>query len=124
MKHFSLKIISAFLLGMIFYCSVPRSSQAQTAWGGLDVGDYYFCDCTEAVYTWFEPLYLNSSIPLTGALTWYSGGSFIYENYYLHPGAWGAGFYIPGLQACWYYAVYSCIPYPAIGHIYEAGSSP
>ncbi len=119
------KIILGCLLLIALVLSNPTHASAQAHWGGLDVVDYYgICDCSYAVWSWFTPLYLDNPTPYTGALTWYGVSAFTWQNYYIHPGAWGLGYYVPGVQACWTYTVYTCVPVPAIGHIYGSGSSP
>ncbi|MDQ3076719.1 MAG: hypothetical protein M3Q63_01555 [bacterium] len=129
-----LKIIASILLFVSVFFTNPGNASAQLHWGGLDVGDYYYtCTCANSlamgiVYSWFYPLYLNNPTPYTGALTWsYYLGSFTFANYYIHPGAWGLGYYTPGIQLCWFvvsYYPYTCAPLYTIGHIYGSGSSP
>lgn len=110
------------------FAFAPASANAAAnglAFGGLNEITIP-CTCASSVWWhFFTPLYLNTSVPMAGALTSQSGSSIIYMSYFIHPGNWSLGTYMPGVQLCYMYAVYTCFLLPSYGHIVPpTGTSP
>ncbi|KKW15829.1 MAG: hypothetical protein UY54_C0003G0005 [Parcubacteria group bacterium GW2011_GWA2_50_10b] len=82
------------------------------------------CTCSATLAVWFTPLYLGGPIVITGPIV-YSPYSTIPYAYYMTgvPGVWHLGSYLPGVQACWMYAVAGCFPFPTIGLMTKVGTS-
>ena len=105
------------LCSIIFFCimAFPSFSYAVGApFGGLDsaMGP---CTCSGMAWHFFVPLYLGTSIPISG----YMAAPYtplLYSNYYLRPKAWALGFYTPGVQPC-YMIAYPCVIFPVLGVI-------
>jgi hypothetical protein len=90
--------------------------------GGLATAEIY-CTCSGNFWIWFTPLYFNR-VPLAGPIV-YEPGTIAFRYYFPHPGSWVLGSYMPGVQACWMYAVYGCFPLPSYGIIGPVtGTSP
>lgn len=75
----------------------------------------YPCTCSKASYLYFAPLFL-SAIPVMGTMAFFQSGTYQYANYLGgSPKVQYLGAYMPGVQACWMYAGYSCYPLPTVG---------
>ena len=106
------------LFGCLVFCGVlilPSLSRAQAPFGGLQTFTFP-CTCSP-IYTWgfFAPLFLGTAVPVAGALATPLVVEFPF--YAPRPGAYDLGFYTPGVQACYLYVVFGCIPLPTIGVI-------
>jgi hypothetical protein len=74
------------------------------------------CTCSIGLWSWFGPLYITGSIPLTGPLVYLPYSTLPLANYLITaPATPHLGSYIPGVQACWMYAVAGCFPLPSLG---------
>ena len=116
-----LLFFSGFICVLLFN---PRPAQAYViGQGGEDVyNDYETCDCSGATLTDFSPLYISSNEPIEGELTWYPG-TINYDYYYIYPGAWELGGYLP-LPECYEIVGYYCDYVFTMGAIISpAGSS-
>ncbi len=123
MKKIFLKSFTVLFSLWLAFGFFSEKADAQTYWGGLNAINYTgVCDCSEAIWTWFTPLYLT--FPSTGAITWYEG-ELEFPSYVINDKGSVLGSYIPGVQGCWFYLYYGCIPLPAWGHVGPTtGSSP
>lgn len=81
------------------------------------------CTCTPGhLWSWFGPLYL-SVIPVTGPMVYVPEATVPFADYLITvPGTPHIGSYIPGVQACWMYAIAGCFPLPSIGVMGFAGT--
>jgi len=74
------------------------------------------CTCSASLWSWFGPLYLAGSVPLTGPLVYVPYATLPLADFLITiPATPHLGAYIPGVQACWMYAVFGCFPLPSIG---------
>jgi len=103
------------LLGSVIFFSIvmfPSLSHAQAPFGGLVIFELP-CTCSPFTWQWLTPLYFGP-LPFAGALA-APDTPFLFEYYYSFPSTWVLGKYIPGVQACWMFAVAGCFPLPTIG---------
>lgn len=115
------KIFATFILATVM--TLPSVSHAALVpYGGLIVFSIP-CTCGFVFnYHMFAPLFLGP-IPMAGGLS--APQVITFPFYYLHPGAWALGAYVPGAQACWMYVGFGCAPLPGLGTITPfSGSSP
>lgn len=112
-----------FALAFASVAAFPSYTHAQVPFDGLDVFEIP-CTCSPFTYHVFAPLFVASMVPITGALAAsYTPNLWMY--FILHPGAFALGYFVPGAQACWMYAVAGCFPLPVLGTITPfTGSSP
>lgn len=84
--------------------------------GGWPVITPVPCTCSATVWTWFAPLYITGSIPLTGPMTYVPYATVPLANFLITiPATPHQGAYIPGVPACWVGVVPFCFPLPNIG---------
>jgi len=109
------------LISFVFFCVlvIPSFSRAQAPFGGLEIA-MAPCTCTggSIILHLFAPLYLGTSVPITGAMT-AAAGPTLYMFNLLRPGAWALGDYTPGIQACWMGVPPFCGLYPTFGFILQ-----
>jgi len=81
------------------------------------------CTCSIGLWSWFGPLYLVGSVPLTGPLVYLPYTTLPMANFLITiPATPHVGAYIPGVQACWEYIGFACIPLPSIGLMAYVGT--
>jgi hypothetical protein len=109
-------VISFFSFSFVNY--VRAQTFTGVPFGGLD--DFTVpCTCTAGALFWhfFAPLYLSTSIPLTGAFA-APPTPVAFSNYNLRPSVWALGTYVPaGGAACFIGVTPYCIPLPNLGLI-------
>lgn len=117
--------ISLFFILMVVF--VPLRADALVPpllpFGGWPVIPPIPCICSATIWTWFAPLYLIGSVPLTGPLVYVPYATLPLANFLITiPLTPHLGAYIPGIQACWQYIGFACIPIPAIGMMAYVGT--
>lgn len=90
-----------------FIVAIPSVSHAQVPFGGLVVAEIP-CTCSPFTWQFFAPLFLGP-VPTAGPLA-VPDTPFIFAYYYSLPTDWVLGFFTPGVEACWMYAVAGCFP--------------
>jgi hypothetical protein len=84
--------------------------------GGWPIYTPIPCTCSATLWSWFAPLYITGSVPLTGPLVYVPYATIPFANFLITvPATPHKGAYIPGVQACWMYAGFFCFPLPSIG---------
>ncbi len=120
MKHY------IFVLILVIAFIFPDKSHAFASFGGYNLWSVP-CGCSAGTvwYVWYAPLYLNSSLPITGALAvGIPPNALWYRNFDpIAPTTWSVGKFMPGVQSCWQPSASGCSPWPVYGHVYEVGSS-
>lgn len=119
--------VTSLVFILVLALSLPSKTHAQgvgSPFGGL-VSFSIPCTCTPSLlWVWHTPLFLGGPIVATGPLVYSPFTTIPYPEYMFGvPGAWDLGTYIPGVQACWMYAVFFCFPLPSIGLMTMAGTS-
>ena len=83
------------------------------------------CTCSDAEYIYMAPLFLSSK-PTAGTVAFVPGGTYQFLDYI--GGTVGTTLYLgallPGMQACWMVAGYTCVPYPNLGPMTYIGTGP
>lgn len=121
-KHFLTSLISLTLVGVLF---LPSQTHAQVLpFGGL-VSFSIPCTCSAGMrWVWHTPLFLGGPIAITGPVVYSPFSTVPYPHYLFGvPSTWDLGSYIPGVQACWMYAVVACFPLYSIGLMTMTGTS-
>lgn len=114
-----LKISSAVLLAFLLLGPIP-SAKAGSPYGGLAIFTIP-CTCSGNLWIYFSPLYLSSSIPISGALEYSPSITHLYEYYNIGtPGSWHLGDYTKS-SACYIYDGDSCFLLPSSGLMTKAG---
>lgn len=73
------------------------------------------CTCSASTWAWFAPLFLTA-VPVTGPVVYVPYATVPFANYTPSvPSIEHVGGYMPGVQACWIYAGYTCITVPSVG---------
>lgn len=115
-----------FVLTIALMMFFPQKSQAFVSFGGYNVWSLP-CACSAGTiwYVWYAPLYINSKVPVTGALAvGVTPPNIVYRNFDSYvPTTWSLGKFMPGVQSCWQPAHSGCYVWPVLGHVYEVGSS-
>ena len=82
------------------------------------------CTCSGNLWVWFTPLSLGGPVVVTGPLVYSPFYTTLYANFRIGvPTTWHLGSYLPGVQACWMYAVVGCFPFPATGLMTKVGTN-
>jgi hypothetical protein len=109
-------LVFIFILAFLFGATTHFSYAQLTAFGGLEIFALP-CTCEAGLVAWhfFTPLFLNSQIPLAGALTgpWVTA----YPNFTLNPGSYALGTYAPGAGVCLIGIEPFCYTLPNYGYI-------
>jgi hypothetical protein len=114
------KIVVIVAVLALILCFTGFSAKAEAAllpsFGGLETM-VIPCTCTVGLLAWhfFAPLYLNTSVPIAGAMT----GAWVttLPHYVLHPGAYALGTFTPGASVCFIGVPPYCLPLPSLGFI-------
>jgi hypothetical protein len=110
---------------LVFILS-PLVTQASVGlgFGGL-VSFSLPCTCSGGLWVWFTPLYLNSPVPVSGALYYAPYHTIPYSWYeFGMPLTWELGTFTPGVQECYIVVAAGCAPLPTLGTMYMSGTSP
>lgn len=123
MKKFQILIV---LLLLTPYFLLPTSASAVVtgvSFGGK-INFIVPCPCSGGFAVHFTPLFINSSVPTTGALYYSSFSSLLYSWYNpITPTVWNLGKFIPGVQECWVPVGLGCVIIPTLGSIIYEGTS-
>ena len=109
---------------LVFILS-PLVTQASVGlgFGGL-VSFSLPCTCSGGLWVWFTPLYLNSPVPVSGALYYAPYHTIPYSWYeFGMPLTWELGTFTPGVQECYIVVAAGCAPLPTLGTMYMSGTS-
>ncbi|MBU6431009.1 MAG: hypothetical protein KGJ58_00955 [Patescibacteria group bacterium] len=113
------RISSLIALAFLLLFSLIPSAKAGPPYGGRAIFTIP-CVCSARLWIYFDPLYLSSSFPTSGALE-YSFATRLYEHYNIGaPGAWHLGDYTKSSR-CYIYTGKSCSRLPSSGLMTKAG---
>lgn len=121
MKKLQIFLASLFLTS---YFLLPTPALAiGTSFGGM-IDFIVPCSCSGGFAVYFTPLYLNSPVPITGALYYSSFSSLLYSWYNpITPTVWNLGKFTPGVQECLIPVPDGCMVFPTLGSIIYEGTS-
>ena len=117
-------IVSCFSLG--FFVTTGHGEGFGLPFGGHEVM-WIPCTCSAALWIYYIPS-MDAGVPSVdfpgGALAFMPYATFLYSAYNVEtPGVWHLGQYLPGVQGCWMYGVFSCFPLPVLGTETQVGTS-
>ena len=114
----TLAFVSVFM-----FSPIKTQAAVGLGFGGL-VTAVIPCPCSGGFWVWFTPLYINSPVPVTGAIYFSALHTIPYSWYAFGvPGTWELGTFVPGVQECYIPTPAGCVPLPTLGSMIMAGTS-
>ena len=124
-KQFIAIVLSLALVALFLPVSSVRA-QFERPFGGI-VSLSIPCTCPGSAgntWIWFTPLYLGGPVVITGPVVYSRYATLPFANFNIAvPSRYHAGYFTPGVQACWMTIVTGCIPLPNLGLMFYVGTN-
>ncbi len=121
-----LQILLVLLL-LTSYSLLPTSASAVVTGLGFGgkISSVVPCPCSGGFAVFYTPLYMNSPVPVTGALYYSTFSSLLFSWYNpVTPTVWNLGKFTPGVQECLIPAPSTgCMILPTLGSVIYEGTS-